>query len=69
MEQPKMNIKELIKTAGTLVADYKGILAKEEKKPTKKKNFIKLINQKKKARRPTREKKIKKTRPRRVIMG
>jgi len=37
-----MNIKELIKTAGTLVADYKGILAIDESNPTCNKRFATL---------------------------
>jgi fructose-bisphosphate aldolase class I len=56
MEQPKMNIKELLKTAGTLVADDKGILAMDESNPTCNKRFATLgIPQTGKTRRAYRE--------------
>ena len=51
-----MNIKELIKTAGTLVADYKGILAIDESNPTCNKRFAALgIPQTEETRRAYRE--------------
>jgi fructose-bisphosphate aldolase class I len=56
MEQPQMNIQELIKTAKTLVAGDKGLLAMDESTPTCNKRFARLdIPQTEKARRDYRE--------------
>jgi len=56
MEQPKMNIQELIKTAKTLVADDKGLLAIDESNPTCNKRFAALgIPQNEETRRAYRE--------------
>jgi len=56
MEQPKMNIQELIETAKTLVADDKGLLAMDESNPTCNRRFAALgILQNEETRRAYRE--------------
>jgi fructose-bisphosphate aldolase, class I len=56
MEQPKMNMQELIDTARTLVAGDKGLLAMDESNPTCNKRFARLgIPQTEGARRAYRE--------------
>jgi fructose-bisphosphate aldolase class I len=56
MEQPQMNVQELIDTAKALVADDKGLLAMDESNPTCNKRFAKLgIAQTEQARRAYRE--------------
>src|SRR5450759_4831891 len=56
MEQPQMNMQQLIDTARTLVAGDKGLLAMDESNPTCNKRFAKVgIPQTEEARRAYRE--------------
>jgi len=56
MEQPKINMQKLIDTVRVLLADYKGLLAMDESKPTCNKRFASLgIPQNEETRRTYRE--------------